>query len=118
VGGVKRQAFGNRSSGDHEVGGSAPRVTSGGDHRGGHLTKDPGSFGTERDGIEFVLGALEYVEAPGALGVLIIVTLLVVAADLVRSRWQLGQGELVRRHVLYGCSRRMGIGARRAPSHG
>src|SRR5580693_1067316 len=83
VSGVERQSFGDRGRGDHQVGDSPPGGAASGDDSRGDTAEQAGCLGIERYGVELVLGALEDFQAPGSFGMLVVLVLLVVAADLV-----------------------------------
>jgi hypothetical protein len=100
VGRVQREPFGDRAGGDHEVHGTAARLAPGCDDGGGDAPVDARGLGVEGDRVELALGALQDLQAAGALGVLVVHVLLVVGADLVRAGGQLGEGDGADRHLL------------------
>ena len=96
----QRQPLGDGRGGDHQVHDSAPRLTSGRHDRCRHAAEDAGRLGVEWDRVKFVLGTLQDLKAPRALGMLVISVLLVVAAHLVRASRQLRQRYGADRHLI------------------
>ncbi|EGJ77788.1 putative PilT protein domain protein [Streptomyces sp. Tu6071] len=100
VGGEERKSLRHGDGSDHQVGHPATGLAARADHRGADPAVDAGGLRVERDGVELVLGTLEHIEAPGALGVFVVVALFLVAADLVGARGQLRQGDRCDRHLV------------------
>ena len=55
-----------------------------GDNRGRDAPEDAGRLGAEGSQVELALGALQYFQAAGALGVLVVYVLVAFAANLAR----------------------------------
>jgi hypothetical protein len=85
---------GDRGGCDHQAlpRGLRPAAMSGG-RRGGPPR-------VERHGARFAFGTLQNVKAPGPFGMLVVLVLLVVAADLVRARGQFREGHGADRHLM------------------
>jgi hypothetical protein len=62
--------------------------------------EDAGRLGTERNRVKLTLGALQYFQAAGVLGVLVVHVLHAVAADLIRTGGQLRQSDGADRHLI------------------
>jgi hypothetical protein len=75
-------------------------IASGGDNRCRYAPEDAGRFGAEGNRVELALSALQYFQASGALGVLVVHVLLAVATDFVRAGGQFRQRHGTDRHLV------------------
>jgi hypothetical protein len=72
AGGEKRQSLCDGRCCDEQVGDSSARFAPGGDNRCRYTPEDAGRLGAERNRVKLTLGALQYFQAPCALGVLVV----------------------------------------------